>query len=65
MKGLVFLGVTVVGFLAGFAIGAKTREETESNTEISMSGGVVTVRSDLGKSIKDGAGRAIADWLTG
>lgn|GEM_PF-4258188 len=63
MKGLIFLGVTTVGFLAGFAIGAKTREETESNTSMSYDGGVVTVKVDAGKSIKDGASRAIAEWL--
>jgi uncharacterized protein involved in exopolysaccharide biosynthesis len=60
-----FLGVTALGFAAGFALGQRTRTSTESNTEVSFSGGVVTVRSDVGRSVKQGASQLLYDWLGG
>lgn len=58
---LLGIGVTMIGFVVGFSIGQRTRESAETNTTIDHAGGVVTIKIDAGKSLKDGASRAIKD----
>ena len=42
------------GFAIGFIIGQQTRSKIDANISTDVDGGVVTIRADLGRSLKQG-----------
>jgi len=47
-----------VGFAVGFGIGKETREAADSNVTTDYSGGVVTIKADVGSALKAG----VSSW---
>jgi hypothetical protein len=64
-KSVTFLGLVAagagLGFLVGLGIGKETREAAPSNVETSYGDGVVTIKADVGQTVKQG----VVNWLSG
>lgn len=61
-KFITFTSVAIMGgFAVGLALGKATREQVNSNTKVDYANGVVTVRSDISKALRDGASSLISD----
>ncbi len=65
MKSAKFITFTTLaitgGFVVGLALGKATREKINSNTTVDYDSGVVTVKSDIRESIRQGASSLISD----
>lgn len=52
--GLAAAGAVILGFVFGFAWGARVREELPAATDTDFSGGVLTVKVNAGRAVTRG-----------
>lgn len=51
-----------VGFVVGFGIGQSTRQATSSNITSDFSGGVVTIKANVGNALKEGLSDYVSNF---
>lgn len=47
-------GLSLIGFVAGYAFGQKVRSSTPSNVSVGFEGGVATIEADVSAALSDG-----------
>ena len=61
-KFIIFTSLAIgSGFIVGMVLGKATRDKAESNTKVDYNSGVVTITTDIRKSLRDGASSLISD----